>query len=88
MLSFSPEVPMTEQPPNQDPTPPMKVKKLRCRRTGQMFTVSEHAVCPYCYGDEKTIEKGGEYEAFCEFKPDEDPINFGFPPDSSRTQRG
>ena len=74
--------------PEQEPLPKMKVKKLRCRRTGQLFAVSEHVVCPYCYGEEKTIEQGGEYKDFCEFKPGEDPINFGFPPDSSRMRHG
>ena len=80
---------MTDKPhEEQEPLPKMKVKTLRCRRTGQMFSVAEHVECPYCYGDEGTIEKGGEYEDFCEFRAGEDPINFGFPPDSSRNQQG
>ena len=79
--------PMTDAP-DQDPLPEMKVKKLRCRRTGQMFSVAEHVQCPYCYGEDKTIEGGGDYPEFCEFKEGEDPINFGFPPDSTRTQSG
>ena len=79
---------MTETPESRDPTPEMKVKKLRCRRTGQMFSVSEHVQCPYCYGEEKTIEGGGKYNEFCEFKEGEDPVNFGFPPDNPRTQQG
>ena len=78
---------MTEQP-EKDPTPHLKVKKLRCRRTGQMLTVAEHVECPYCFGKEQTIEEGGEYEDFCEFLPGKDPINFGFPPDSTRTRHG
>ena len=65
-----------------------KVKKLKCRRTGQMFTVAEHVECPYCSGDEQTIEEGRDYDEFCEFQAGKDPINFGFPPDSTRTQRG
>lgn len=79
---------MSEQPDAQDPNPGMKVKKLRCRRTGQMFTVAEHVECPYCFGEDATIEKGGDYKDFCEFQQGKDPINFGFPPDSTRTQRG
>ncbi len=71
-----------------DPQPQMKVKTLRCRRTGQMFEVAEHVECPYCSGDAEIIEKTGDYKHFCEFKAGEDPINFGFPPDSSRNQRG
>ncbi|MHC5011344.1 MAG: hypothetical protein ACYTG6_10395 [Planctomycetota bacterium] len=43
---------------------------------------------PYCSGDAETIEKTGDYKNFCEFKPGEDPINFGFRPDSSRFQQG
>ena len=79
---------MTETPEGRDPTPEMKVKKLKCRRTGQMFTVSEHVQCPYCYGEGQTIEKGGDYKDFCEFRQGEDPINFGFPPDGTRTRSG
>ena len=65
-----------------------KVKKLKCRRTGQMFTVAEHVECPYCSGDEATIESGKPYDEFCEFQRDKDPINFGFPPDSTRNRKG
>ena len=72
----------------QDPQPGMKVKVLRCRRTGQMFEVAEHVECPYCSGDAESIEQTGDYKNFCEFRPGEDPINFGFPPDSSRHQHG
>ena len=41
----------------QEPQPGMKVKVLRCRRTGQMFEVAEHVVCPYCSGDAESILK-------------------------------
>ena len=68
--------------------PVMRVKTLRCRRTGQMFQVSVHARCPYCFADDDTIAKGGQYERFCDYDPEKDPINFGFPPDSTRTQSG
>ena len=64
------------------------VRLLRCRRTGQTFTVSEHLRCPYCTADRKTIEASGRYEDFCSFDPEKDPINFGFDPDSSRFRSG
>jgi hypothetical protein len=76
------------QDPKPEPLPRMRIKKLRCRRTGQMFTVAEHAECPYCFSDSDTIAKGGTYESFCEFHPGKDPVNFGFPPDSTRTEEG
>lgn len=68
--------------------PPMTLKELRCRRTGQMFTTEQHAECPYCFASIETIEEGGEYERFCGYDAEKDPISFGFPPDSTRTQRG
>jgi len=66
----------------------LKLKELRCRRTGQMYTVEEHVVCPYCSGEAETIERGGDYSEFCEFEAGRDPIHFGFPEGASRTSRG
>jgi hypothetical protein len=66
----------------------MRLKTLRCRRTGQMFDVPTHARCPYCFADEDTIAKGGQYEDFCGFDPEKDPINFGFRHDSTRNENG
>ena len=72
----------------EEPSPKLKYKKLRCQRTGQLFEVQEHEECPYCSGDSQSIENADTYKDFCEFKKGKDPINFGFPPDSSRNQSG
>ncbi|MDJ0975071.1 MAG: hypothetical protein QNJ98_11470 [Planctomycetota bacterium] len=71
-----------------NPTPKMKLKSLKCRRTGQVYSMAQHAECPYCYAPVETIEKGGSYENFCTYDEKKDPISFGFPPDSSRAQHG
>ena len=78
---------MTDQPA-PDEREHLKLKVLKCRRTGQMYEVAQHVECPYCSGDEATIRRTGQYKDFCEFRPGEDPINFGFPPDSTRTKHG
>ncbi len=77
-----------DERPKEEGQPSMRVKVLRCRRTGQMVDVSEHARCPYCFADEETIAKGGDYKDFCDFDPEKDPINFGFRLDSSRNENG
>jgi hypothetical protein len=66
----------------------LKLKELRCRRTGRMYAVAEHVVCPYCSGDAAVIEAGGDYDRFCEFEAGQDPVQFGFPADISRNERG
>ncbi len=73
---------------DDEQAPIVRNKVLRCRRTGQIFNVAQHEVCLYCSGDAKTIENAHKYEDFCEFRPGVDPINFGFPLDSSRVQHG
>ena len=73
--------------PNPDASH-LRLKDLRCRRTGQMFQVEQHVECPYCSGDAETIRKSGRYKDFCEFRPGTDPVNFGFPPDADRTRHG
>jgi hypothetical protein len=64
------------------------VKWLRCRRTGQMRTVAEHAACPYCWGKVEDIGRGAPYAAFCDYDAARDPIHFGFRLDSSRYRHG
>jgi hypothetical protein len=56
-----------------------------CRRLQRMLPLDEHAQCPYCFGATADV-KDGWYDRFCDFKPGQDPINFGFPPDSSRNK--
>ena len=51
---------------------------VHCRRLDRILPVSEHAACPYCYGKSAEIQTG-EHGNFCDFKPGEDPISFGFP---------
>ncbi len=66
----------------------VKLKELRCRRTGQMYTVEKHVECPYCSGDAATIERDGKYANFCEFEPGKDAVHFGFPEGSARNRKG
>ncbi len=56
---------------------------IRCRRVDAFYSPEEHARCPYCYGKESDVSTG-EHGRFCDFKPGEDPINFGFPTDRGR----
>ena len=58
-------------------------QQVRCRRLDKDLPVAEHAECPYCFGNKQQIGTGDHAE-FCDFKPGVDPINFGFPPDTSR----
>lgn len=72
----------------EDPHARVKLELLRCRRTGQMFSAKEHAVCPYCSADAETIAKSGDYTRFCEYQAGVDPIHFGFPDAMTRNTRG
>ena len=69
------------------PDPDPKAKLVRCRRTEQAFSIEEHTKCPYCFGKLEKIATG-EHSGFCDFEPGKDPINFGFPGDDSRNERG
>jgi len=62
-------------------------RTVMCRRTDQPTTVTEHARCPYCFGELAEI-RAGDHRQFCDFDPSRDPINFGFPPDGSRHLHG
>ncbi len=66
----------------------VKLELLKCRRTGQMFSSAEHERCPYCSADAATIERSGNYLEFCEYEAGVDPVNFGFPGDTSRNRTG
>ena len=65
----------------------VRLKTLRCRRTGQMLTPHQHHQCPYCLSAEEDVGKGG-YETFCDFRASKDPISFGFPPDNVHMLKG
>ena len=54
-----------------------------CRRVGRPLPTDEHRRCPYCFGDEEAVRRG-EHASFCEFRPGEDPVSFGFPQDHGR----
>lgn len=56
-----------------------------CRRLQRMLPLGEHEQCPYCFGERAEV-RDGWYDRFCDFKPGQDPIQFGFPPDTSRNQ--
>ena len=64
----------------------LRLRELRCRRTGQMYSVDQHAECPYCSAEPEAIRKTGRHEDFCDFKPGVDPVSFGFPTDTSRNK--
>jgi hypothetical protein len=73
--------------PNDPETTSCKLTRLRCRRTGRWTSLAEHARCPYCFGTEKDLARG-RYQGFCDFKPERDPVHFGFPPDARREELG
>ncbi len=49
--------------------------------------MSEHLACPYCYGRARDVESG-DYDRFCDFDAERDPIQFGFPGTHGRLIRG
>ena len=65
----------------------LRLKRLRCRRTGEMLTPQQHLDCPYCLGDAESLGKP-RYDTFCTFRPGEDPVCFGFPRDNVRMLKG
>lgn len=65
----------------------LKIKELRCRRTGRMYTLQEHLDCPYCSGNEDKITQARRYSDFCEYEAT-DPIHFGFIEGTSRNEHG
>lgn len=69
-----------------DPHAP-RIIKLRCRRVDRMVDLVEHERCPYCFGHRQELASG-RYETFCDWHPERDPLNFGFPDDSAREQLG
>jgi hypothetical protein len=61
----------------------IRIVFVPCHRTGQLFDLTEHERCPYCYGAQKDVATGDHGE-FCDFDPDRDPVGFGFPAESTR----
>ena len=61
--------------------------QVRCRRTGEKYSPDEHHRCPYCYGAIADVAEG-DHETFCDFDPEKDPVQFGFPENGTRHQTG
>ncbi len=61
-----------------DPRAGWNQKRVPCPRLERALPVSEHCRCPYCFGNEHDVFSGS-HERFCDFRPDQDPIAFGFP---------
>lgn len=51
---------------------------VHCRRLDRLLPVAEHDACPYCFGEVAEI-RTADHAVFCDFRPGEDPISFGFP---------
>ena len=68
---------MSEKQPKAEAT------QVFCRRLERLLPIGEHADCPYCFAVTEEI-KTGDHARFCDFKEGQDPINFGFPPDTAR----
>jgi hypothetical protein len=62
-----------------------RVTKVWCRRLEQQLPLAEHKECPFCFGKHEV--GSAKHELFCDFKPGEDPTNFGFPEDKGRYKR-
>ena len=62
-------------------------EKVPCPRLDKLRTVEEHEDCPYCFGSPDDV-KAGPRPKFCDFDPEKDPLNFGFPMDSSHLTKG
>ena len=60
---------------------------ITCRRTGQLYDLSECPRCPYCFGKDSDVASA-DTASFCDFHPGGDPVNFGFPGDDTRTLHG
>ena len=59
-------------------------KPVFCLRNHSSKEAGEHMACPYCFGKKRELIEDGERKEFCDYDPDEDPVTFGFPDDSSR----
>jgi hypothetical protein len=54
------------------------VELVFCQRIQEPVSVGEHKKCPYCFGTIEAIADGC-HEDFCDYDPDRDPLQFGFP---------
>jgi hypothetical protein len=63
-------------------------KRVFCTRNRVDKEAEEHLSCPYCFGKKVEVVENGERREFCDYDPEKDPTNFGFPEESSRNQSG
>ena len=61
--------------------------KVNCPRLDKLRPIEEHEDCPYCFGSAEEIAEGPRAK-FCDFDPEKDPLNFGFPSDASHVSKG
>ena len=68
---------------------PLDPKSLTvfCHRLQKPLSIKEHERCPYCYGQKSEIRDQG-HDQFCDFKPGEDPVQFGDDANGDRMSRG
>ena len=67
-----------DRKPSHGKTIALAPGEVYCRRVKRPLPLAEHERCPYCFGETGEI-KTGEHEKFCDFDPEKDPVNFGFP---------
>lgn len=69
----------TKKPESKGRKPKEKASELVfCQRIQEPVSVKEHRGCAYCFGTVKAIEEG-DHKEFCDYDPDRDPLQFGFP---------
>lgn len=79
--TIGPSVPAPAPAPKSLPNP--MEARIHCRRVDALYTTAQHRACPYCFGGEGDV-LSTDHERFCDFKPGQDPIVFGFPDDQGR----
>ncbi len=52
--------------------------RVFCQRLQEPVPVEEHRKCAYCFGSVEAVIEG-RHEEFCDYDPDRDPLQFGFP---------
>jgi hypothetical protein len=59
-----------------------------CVRNKTPKAAEEHLACPYCFGRKREVVEGGAHRAFCDFDEEQDPVSFGFPEGTTRSDKG
>ena len=63
-------------------------KPVFCVRNQMLKPVAEHTGCPYCFGRRALSVGTADRTEFCDFDPASDPVSLGFPPGTTRGERG